>query len=46
MNKDTNKRQVKSVSLETFLFLAIVIGGFGYVAHIMGAGIIDRKSVV
>ena len=42
MNKDTNKRQVKSVSLETFLFLAIVIGGFGYVAHIMGAGIMFK----
>ena len=42
MNKDTKKRKVKSVSLETFIFLAILIGGFVYIANIMGAGIMFK----
>ena len=42
MNKDKNKRQVKSVGIETYLFLAIMIGGFAYIANIMGAGIMFK----
>lgn len=42
MNKDTKKRKVKSVSLETFIFLAILIGEFVYIANIMGAGIMFK----
>lgn len=42
MNKDTKKRKVKSVSLETFIFLAILIGGFVYIANIMEAGIMFK----
>lgn len=42
MDKNVGKRKVKSVSLETFIFLAILIGGFGYIANIMGAGIMFK----
>lgn len=33
------KRKVKAVSLETFIFLAILLFGFGYIASQMGVGI-------
>ena len=36
------KKKVKNVELETFVFLAILIGGFGYIASIMGAGIMFK----
>ena len=42
MNKNTQKRTVKAVGVETFVFLAILIGGFAYVASIMGAGIMFK----
>ena len=42
MSKDISKRKVKAVNLETFVFLAILIGGFGYIASIMGAGIMFK----
>ena len=35
---ELSKKKVKNVSLETFVFLAILIGGFGYVGSVMGAG--------
>ena len=35
---ELNQKKVKNVSLETFVFLAILIGGFGCVGSIMGAG--------
>jgi len=35
---ELNQKKVKNVSLETFVFLAILIGGFGYVGSVMGAG--------
>ncbi|MEG0051420.1 MAG: hypothetical protein RR712_04505 [Terrisporobacter sp.] len=37
-----SKRKVKTVSLETFVFLAVLIAGFGYVGSIMGAGIMFK----
>ena len=36
------KKKVKSVELETLVFLAILVGGFGYIASIMGAGIMFK----
>lgn len=33
------KKKVKAVSLETFVFLAILLFGFGYIASQMGVGI-------
>ena len=36
------KKKVKNVELETFVFLAILIGGFGYIANIMGSGIMFK----
>lgn len=32
------RKKVKAVSLETFVFLVIFIGGFAWVGHIMGVG--------
>lgn len=32
------RKQVKAISLETFVFLIIFIGGFSWVGHIMGVG--------
>ena len=37
-----DKKKVKNLELETFIFLAILIGGFGYIANIMGAGIMFK----
>lgn len=34
-----SKKRVRSVSLETFVFLAITLGIFGYIANKMGVGI-------
>ncbi|MDB8791844.1 hypothetical protein PN398_14050 [Romboutsia sp. 1001216sp1] len=42
MQNTTTKRKVRSVNLETFVFLAILLGGFTYVASIMGAGIMFK----
>ena len=39
---ELSKKKVKNVSLETFVFLAILIGGFGYVGSVMGAGIMFK----
>ncbi|MGL5694019.1 MAG: CD0519/CD1768 family membrane protein [Peptostreptococcaceae bacterium] len=36
------RRKVKSVSLETFIFLAVLLVGFGYIANIMGTGIMFK----
>lgn len=36
------KRKVKAVSLETFVFLAVIILGFGYIASQMGLGIMFK----
>lgn len=35
-------KKVKDVSLETFVFLAIIIGGFGYIASQMGLGMMFK----
>src|SRR3712207_9569639 len=32
------RKKVKAISLETFVFLVIFIGGFAWVGHIMGVG--------
>ncbi|WP_195940344.1 CD0519/CD1768 family membrane protein [Romboutsia sp. 1001713B170131_170501_G6] len=42
MQNTTTKRKVRAVNLETFVFLAILLGGFTYVASIMGAGIMFK----
>lgn len=42
MDTESSKRKVKAVGLETFVFLAILIGGFGYISSIMGAGIMFK----
>lgn len=42
MDTGSSKRKVKAVGLETFVFLAILIGGFGYISSIMGAGIMFK----
>ncbi len=42
MQNTTTKRKVRSINLETFVFLAILLGGFTYVASIMGAGIMFK----
>lgn len=39
---ELSKKKVKNVSLETFVFLAILIGGFGYVGSVMGAGVMFK----
>ena len=36
------KKKIKDIELETFVFLAILIGGFGYIANIMGTGIMFK----
>lgn len=38
VSKNELNQKKKNVSLETFVFLAILIGGFGYVGSVMGAG--------
>ena len=37
-----SQKKVKNTNLETFVFLAILIGGFWYVGSIMGAGIMFK----
>lgn len=37
-----NTRKVKSVNLETFAFLAVLVIGFGYVGSVMGLGIMFK----
>ena len=37
MNQE--KRKVKSISLETFVFLGVLLAGFGYIGNKMGVGI-------
>lgn len=39
------KKKVKAVSLETFVFLFIFIGGFSWLGHKMGVGKIGRAHV-
>lgn len=39
---NTGKRKVKSVGLETFVFIFIILAGFIYTANIMGAGIMFK----
>lgn len=36
------KKKIKGIEIETFVFLAILIGGFGYIAKIMGTGIMFK----
>ena len=36
---DQKKRRVKSISLETFVFLGVLLVGFGYISSKMGVGI-------
>lgn len=36
---DQKKRRVKSISLETFVFLGVLLVGFGYISSRMGVGI-------
>ncbi|RDY24224.1 hypothetical protein CHF27_003860 [Romboutsia maritimum] len=42
MDKGTSRKKVKAVSLETFVFLVILLAGLGYIASIMGAGIMFK----
>ena len=42
MEKFTDRRQVKAVSMETFIFLILLVVGFGYVGSIMGAGMMFK----
>ena len=42
MEKLTDRRQVKAVSMETFIFLILLVVGFGYVGSIMGAGMMFK----
>ncbi|MGL5328795.1 MAG: CD0519/CD1768 family membrane protein [Peptostreptococcaceae bacterium] len=42
MQTSIEKRRVKAVGLETFVFIALLLGGFIYVASIMGAGVMFK----
>ena len=42
MGQDVSKKNVKAVSLETFVFIAIILAGFIYIANIMGMGIMFK----
>ncbi len=42
MENATSQKRVKSVSLETFIFIAIMLAGFTYIANIMGTGIMFK----
>lgn len=42
LKMESSKNKVKNTNIETFVFLAILIGGFGYVGSIMGAGIMFK----
>jgi len=37
-----SQKKVKNTNLETFIFLAVLIGGFGYVGSIIGVGIMFK----
>ncbi|MCC0635700.1 MULTISPECIES: hypothetical protein [unclassified Clostridioides] len=42
MEKLSEKRRVKAVSMETFVFIVLLAVGFGYVGSIMGAGMMFK----
>ncbi|NMS89135.1 hypothetical protein HGQ85_04275 [Clostridioides difficile] len=42
MEKLSDKRRVKAVSMETFVFIVLLAVGFGYVGSIMGAGMMFK----
>ncbi|MGO0881605.1 CD0519/CD1768 family membrane protein [Clostridioides difficile] len=42
MEKLSDKRRVKAVSMETFVFILLLAVGFGYVGSIMGAGMMFK----
>ncbi|HSQ88213.1 CD0519/CD1768 family membrane protein [Romboutsia sp.] len=42
MEKSVTKREVRSISIETFVFIALLLAGFSYIANIMGAGIMFK----
>lgn len=42
MEKSVERRRVKAIGLETFVFLALLLAGFGYIASIMGAGVMFK----
>ncbi|MBY2478655.1 hypothetical protein KWV16_17435 [Clostridioides difficile] len=42
MEKLSDKRRVKAVSMETFVFIVLLVVGFGYVGSIMGAGMMFK----
>ncbi|WP_437130262.1 CD0519/CD1768 family membrane protein [Peptostreptococcus russellii] len=39
------RKKVKAISLETFVFLFIFIGGFAWVGHIMGVGLMFKTMM-
>ncbi|CAK7003234.1 MAG: hypothetical protein PEPC_00120 [Peptostreptococcus russellii] len=39
------RKKVKAISLETFIFLFIFIGGFAWVGHIMGVGLMFKTMM-
>lgn len=43
MSNETNKRQVKSIGIETFVFLTIILLLFGYIGNIMGVGMMFKS---
>ena len=42
MEQNVSKKNVKAVSLETFVFITIILAGFIYIANIMGMGIMFK----
>ena len=42
LDKERSPKRVKAVNLETFIFIGILVIGFGYIASIMGAGIMFK----
>ncbi|SCH72213.1 CD0519/CD1768 family membrane protein [Romboutsia sp. 1001713B170207_170306_H8] len=42
MDESISSRKVKAVNLETFIFLGVLVIGFGYIASVMGAGIMFK----
>ncbi len=42
MDESNSPKKVKAVNLETFVFLGILVIGFGYIASVMGAGIMFK----
>ena len=39
------RKKVKAISLETFVFLAIFIGGFAWIGHVMGVGLMFKTMM-